>query len=292
MQRRSVRASSALLCALGAILIGCTVYDSELVISNGGLTGGGSKTTGGSKSEAGSGLSGTSGTDGGKGSTAEAGSSGSGGTKLEPEGGAPTEGGEGSGGHAGIGGAAGNGGSASQGGGAGANAGTSGSAGNGGSGGTAPLAKCSDHALTEKPTWKATASSESLGSGTEADGLYNPAVHMTDGSYTERWSSGKTQVGDEWIQIDFGALVNLTGLTLNVNSDAGDYPRAYELRVSNTSEDFAAVVRASGEGMPGNTVMTFPMLTARYVTVRQTGMNTETAAWWTIAEVFAVCIGP
>ena len=49
-------------------------------------------------------------------------------------------------------------------------------------------------------------------------------------------------------------------------------------------------MRVSGEGMPGNTVMNFPMVTGRYVTVRQTAMNLETTSWWTIAEVFAVCL--
>jgi hypothetical protein len=54
--------------------------------------------------------------------------------------------------------------------------------------------------------------------------------------------------------------------------------------------DFESTVRVSGEGMPGNTVMNFPMVTGRYVTVRQTAMNLETTSWWTIAEVFAVCL--
>ncbi len=138
--------------------------------------------------------------------------------------------------------------------------------------------------------WLATASSESLATGDESDALYNPATHMTDGSFVERWSSGKTQSGDEWIQIDFGAPVSLTSFTLNVNTDPGDYPRKYELRVSNKAQDFAAPVRSSGDGMPGNTTMSFSRITGRYLTVRQTGVNAENAAWWTVAEVFASCV--
>src|ERR1700736_4138786 len=98
---------------------------------------------------------------------------------------------------------------------------------------------------------------------------------MSDRLYTTLWSSGKTQSGDEWIQIDFGVVVSLTTLTLNVNNDTGDYPHTYAVRISNTAGDFAAEIKASGDGAPGNTVVNFPApVTGRYLTVRQTGANT------------------
>lgn len=237
----------------------------------------------------------------GKNTSGDAGTNSIGGTGADPsDGGEPSgEAGEATGGTAGTSsGAGGGGGGGTQAGGnagttaggAGGKGGSAGTGGNGGTGGTAPVAQCSDHPLPAKTTWVATASSESIGNGMESDGLYNPATHMTDGSYAERWSSGKTQSGDEWIQIDFGVTVNLTGFTLNVNNDTGDFPNHYVVRMSNKSQDFAATTRASGDGMPGNTVITFPMATGRYLTVRQTGANTVTTAWWTIAEVFATCL--
>jgi len=169
------------------------------------------------------------------------------------------------------------------------------SGGSGGSGGSSPVGvKCADHVIPAKTKWIATASSESLGTGVETDALYNPAVHMTDGSYTERWSSGKPQSGDEWVEIDFGATVNITSLTLNPNNDTGDYPRAYAVRISSKSQDFTVAAKASAAGMPGSTVVTFPaIISGRYLTVRQTGMDVAPdTAWWTIAEVLATCTDP
>lgn len=296
------RLSSTSAIWVAAVLVSaCAVYDSGLVQSNDSLSGGGSSGSSGGKS--GSGATSGESSVAGKSSAGEAGANSIGGTGNDPSDGGESNGeaGEATGGTAGTsngtGGGGGSNGGTEAGGTAGtATGGTSGASGNagtggaGGTGGTAPVAQCSDHPIPAKATWVATASSESIGNGMESDGLYNPATHMTDGSYTERWSSGKTQSGDEWIQIDFGVTVNLTGFTLNVNNDAGDYPRKYVVRVSNKSQDFAATVRAMGDGMPGNTVAAFPMVSGRYVTVRQTGVNTENTAWWTIAEVFATCL--
>ena len=274
--------------AVGSLAWGCAVYDSGLIPSNSELTDGGSSMTSGGTQSGGSSSAGTFANTSGKstsggmiGSSGESTTAGSG--VIPGEGGAGNEGGESPGGTSGSGGAGGKGGS-------GGSAGKGGTAGGGGTGGSTPVAKCSDHSITVKSTWVATASSESLGNGMESDGLYNPAFHMTDGNYNERWSSKQTQDGTEWIQIDFKQIVNLTTVTLNVNNDTGDYPRAYVVRLTVQPDPmFKGTVIASGDGAPGNTVITFPMATGQYLTVRQTGVNTTTTAWWTIAEVLAGC---
>jgi hypothetical protein len=279
-------------CALGALVWGCTVYDNGLLPSNGELTDGGANMTSAGSGSGGNPTS-TAGTFSASGkSNTTGGMVGDAGDTSQPTAGTgamPGTGGDGGDGSV----SGGTGGTASGSGGKGGTSGTTGSGGkggSGGSGGSAPVAKCADHPIPLKPTWVATASSESLGNGMETDGLYNPAIHMTDGSYSERWASGKTQAGDEWIQIDFGQLVNLTTITLNVNNDTGDYPRAYAVRLTAAVDPtFKAAVIASDNGMPGNTVITFPMATGRYLTVRQTAVNTENTAWWTIAEVLAGC---
>lgn len=167
------------------------------------------------------------------------------------------------------------------------------SAGSGGSAGAAPVSKCTDHPLTAKVMWVPTASSSSLGNGTEPDGLYNPPEHLVDGRLEERWSSGKAQDGTEWIRIDFGAVVSLTEFTLQVNNDVGDYPRHYDVRLTTAADPFfMGPVLASGDGMPGDTVISFDnVLSGRYLTVRQTAAPGETS-WWTIAEVTASCSDP
>lgn len=284
----------------GTVAVGCTVYDSQLVTTDG-LIGAGADSSGGSTTSAGS--AGTGNDAAGKasantgGTLAHAGESSSGGTDVTTpgDGGEGNEGGEassGTGGSATTGGNAGAGGGATTGGNAGAGgsggaAGASGSGGSAGSAGGASVVKCADHPLPLKTTWVATASSSSVGNGTEADGLYNPPAHMLDGSYTERWSSGHAQAGDEWIQIDLGAISTITDLTLNPGNDAGDYPRSYAVRVSNKSEDFAAAIKISGTGMPGTTFVHFNTpAVGRYITVRQTGIE---GPWWTIAEVLVGC---
>ena len=301
--------SAPALVAASVLAWGCTVYDSGLVPTSGGSSGsGGASSTGGgiSTPSGGGGANSLGGTTGAAGNTdsagtmSESGNSGtaSGGTTPATDGGVGNDGGEpasSGGGGSTSGGAAGNGGSggtAGKGGGGGSS-GSSGNGGNGGSGGMPAVAKCADHPITLKSTWVPTASRFSNGDGTEADYLYNPPKHMTDGDFNERWSSGTKQVGGEWIEVDFGALVNLTTITLNVNTNTGDYPRAYEVRFSSTkAQDFAAPIRTSGAGAPGNSVFTFSKpITGRYLLVSQTGMAEDTS-WWTIAELLVTCSDP
>lgn len=288
--------------AAGLLVWGCAVYDDGM--ANNQLTAGGQS---GSSNTSGSTSGGKPTSDAGSSTTAgtktDAGEGANGGTGNAPNGGTTSDGGEDpSGGSAmggtavsGSGGANGGGGAGGKGGSGGTGGGTAGgTGGSGGSGGSASVVKCADHPITAKATkWVATASSASLGNGMETDGLYNPPEHMTDGSYTERWSTGKAQDGTEWIQIDFGALVNLTQVTLNVNNDAGDYPRHYDVRFTAAADPtFKGTVLVSDDGMPGNTVILFKgIATGRYLTVRQTAAPAD-APWWTVAEVLAVCNDP
>jgi hypothetical protein len=281
----------------GTLVWGCAVYDSELLATNGDLTGGGgsagkSTSAGGSQSTAGKATSGGTLSTGGSSSGGA-----NGGTGMSPTdagaGGDLGDGGEsptmigGSGGKAGGGGTGGTGGG-----------GTGGTAGSGGSGGTAAM-PCAEHPLSSKPTWTARAFHSSLGNGTEADGLYNPPEHMIDGKLNERWSSENPQSGGEWVQINFGVVVTLTDLTLDVTGNVNDYPRAYEVRISDDpAEDAKALPTspydAKGVGAPGNTAIHFvPPITGQYLTVHQTGMNAVgVTSWWSISEVLVGCTNP
>lgn len=287
------------LLAAGVLAYGCTVYDSGLAtgeLTDGGGSGSGA-TEGGSSSDAGK-TSTSAGTFSMTGGTkADAGATATGGTtSTMTEGGMGNEGGENpaSSGSSTGGGGSGGGGAGGTGGKGGTGGTTSGgTGGGGGTGGSAPVVKCADHAITAKTMWIATASSASIGNGMETDGLYNPPEHMTDGNYSERWSSGKKQDGTEWIQIDFGATVNLSGITLNVNNDTGDYPRHYEVRLTKAADPtFKGTVLVADDGMPGNTVVLFKGIqSGRYLTVRQTTALVD-GPWWTIAEVLASCADP
>jgi F5/8 type C domain len=177
-------------------------------------------------------------------------------------------------------------------GGAGGTAGGGGTAGNGGSGGTggAPGVLCSAHPIPAKATWVPKAYDFSPGNGMESDPLYNPPAHLIDGLTNKRWSSGKEQMGIEWIAIDFGVTVNLKQITLQVfGNDVDDYPRIWAVRFG-PDEDltkFMTPIIASGVGASGSTVITLPAVaTGRYLSIRQTG---SAAKWWSVAELLADC---
>jgi hypothetical protein len=142
------------------------------------------------------------------------------------------------------------------------------------------MPRCDDHPLTAKSKWVVTASS--------SDGPAPPA-QAVDGNVATRWTTGKEQVGGEWLQIDFGATVSLTQLTLVLGSSANDYPRKYATRFSNSSQDTAAPVLLSGMGAANSdTVMNFSKVTSgRYLHISQSG--TAPALWWSVAEIQAQC---
>lgn len=116
---------------------------------------------------------------------------------------------------------------------------------NGGSAGAPSVLSCADHPFSVKTSWLATASHQS----TTPRNLPSALVDGTNA----RWSSGKAQSGDEWIQIDFGSTVSLRSINLQQGSDTNDYPRSYAVIISDTKNDLTGVVRASGIGTSGVT---------------------------------------
>ena len=97
------------------------------------------------------------------------------------------------------------------------------------------------------------------------------------------------QKGGEWLQLDFGATVTLTKLTLVLGSSVNDYPRKYATRFSNSTMNMAAPVLVSGMGAANtDTVLNFPAgTTGRFVLISQSG--TAPMLWWSVAEIQAEC---
>jgi hypothetical protein len=192
-----------------------------------------------------------------------------------PNAGSPAAGGKaGAGGHGGVSGSAGATGSAGK-----AGGGAAGSSGNAGTGGMAGGPLCSDHPLSLRTTWVATASDFASPSGIPANLLDNK---------TTRWTTGKPQAGDEWLQIDFGVTVTLNSVNLQQGSDTNDYPRMYSAIVSDTPNDLSGTVRASGSGLPGvSTPILLPALASgRYLLIKQSGSS---LSWWSANEIEVSC---
>lgn len=275
---------------LGVALIACATGETETPNQLGVGTAGNDGTAGTAEPTAGSGTAGSdvgSGGSTGEGGSATAGSATGGsftfsgtssfagtfGTAGTATGGTTT-GGTASGGTGGA--SAGAGGKANGGAGGKATGGAGGMAGAGGGGN----AMCAGTTIPAKNTWTPTASA--------SDPAYLPPK-VLDGDNGTRWSTGSKMVGGEWLQIDFGAVVTLNEITLHTNN--GDYFRHYQLRLSNTSQDFAAPILKEADGVTGTIVVPLAQAKAgRYLTVRQTGMlEAGETAWWSLHEVNVAC---
>ena len=223
-------------------------------------------------SSGGGGSSGAS--SGGTGGGAHAGAGGTAGSAGNAAGGT-AQGGAGNGGSGGHAGNAGNAAGGTNGGSAGQGGGNAGSAGSGGTGSV----HCTDHPIPTKSSWTVTASSADAGS---------PLANATDGNLATRWSTGVSQSSD-WLQVDFGVPTALDSITLMLGASAGDYPRAYQVRVSNNPQDNASSPLATGNGQQAtDTLVTFatPAL-GRYLLISQTGSINGT--WWSVAELTLAC---
>jgi hypothetical protein len=159
-------------------------------------------------------------------------------------------------------------------------------AGEGGMGGDgSALATCESAPIPLKGSWHASASHSSVGTG-EYDNKPEYAMDLT----SKRWSTGKGQSGDEWLQVDFGASATLRELTFTLNlDDAEDYPRIYQIKLSDTPLDFNGPIRASGSGLLGQTLVVTlaDPVQGRYLLVQQKGK--DASAWWSVSELSAKC---
>jgi hypothetical protein len=70
-------------------------------------------------------------------------------------------------------------------------------------------------------------------------------------------------------------------LVLDAGSSTGDYPRGYQVNVSNDGNNWSGVI-ASGTGTSPVITINFPTQTARFMRVTQTG--SVSGLWWSIHE--------
>ena len=102
-----------------------------------------------------------------------------------------------------------------------------------------------------------------------------------DGDSTTRWSSGVAQgSGNQWFQIDLGATQYFDRIAMDAGASSGDYPRAYEVFVSNDGANWGDPI-ASGPGGQLTTIKFDPQI-ARYFRIVQTGTASN---WWSIHEL-------
>jgi F5/8 type C domain len=122
----------------------------------------------------------------------------------------------------------------------------------------------------------------------------DPRVAL-DGRVETRWSTGHPQAPGQWLQVEFGAAVELTGLELDLGVATSEYPRSLTVRVIHDGgwEDVGATVRWVGPLVWTGThvlragveraVVSFPPTWTRVVRIVQTGRDAVLP--WSVAEL-------
>lgn len=111
----------------------------------------------------------------------------------------------------------------------------------------------------------------------------SPEQHqkMIDLDPATRWTSDVSMSSSEamWIVVDLGYEQAVNSVILDTTGSAGDFPRTYELYVSNQANDFGAAV-ASGKGSALTDITCDAV--GRYVKIVQTARQ---GPWWSVHEL-------
>ncbi len=124
----------------------------------------------------------------------------------------------------------------------------------------------------DRSQWTATASLSASG---------DPPSNAIDGNTSTRWSTGAAQTPGQWFEMDFGKMETFNRLLHDAGSSTGDYPRGYEVQVSNDGSTWTTVATGSGTGQA--VLVQFPVQVARYLQIVQTG---SAGNWWSIQELY------
>jgi beta-glucosidase len=105
-------------------------------------------------------------------------------------------------------------------------------------------------------------------------------ARMIDGDTGTRWSSGTAMANGNTVTVDLGAARRFSRVVMDSADSANDYARGYQLAVSANGTTWTTV--GSGSGTGAVVTADFPVRTARYLRITQTGSATW---WWSIAEL-------
>ncbi len=108
-----------------------------------------------------------------------------------------------------------------------------------------------------------------------------------DGDAATRWDTGGKQEAGQWLQFDFGKPCQVTRVIADCQASAGDWPRGWELTVS---DDGATWSKPLAKGESQKTAVTLLDLklpapaTARFLRLTQT-LSGATGNFWSVNEV-------
>ena len=103
-----------------------------------------------------------------------------------------------------------------------------------------------------------------------------------DGDLDTRWTTRQTQRSDQYYEINFNSSKSFDRILLNTTDSNSDYPREYEVQISNNGINFVTIASDTPSNNP-LTLITFATQTARYLRIEQNGSDNRN--WWSIHEM-------
>jgi hypothetical protein len=107
------------------------------------------------------------------------------------------------------------------------------------------------------------------------------ASFAIDGLATTRYSPGQPQSPWQYLQVNLGSAQTFSQATIDAAGFGGDYPRAYEIFVSNDGTTWGSPI-AVGLGSAQLITVQFPSQTSKYV--RVSVADTQPSNYWSLAE--------
>lgn len=114
---------------------------------------------------------------------------------------------------------------------------------------------------------------------------HNPgsAQNAADNNGRSRWDTGQSQTPGQWFQIDLVEPENVAGLVLDTRRSNGDYPRGYEVYVSDDPSKWGEPVASAAQNSERLLDIHFEPTSARYIKIVQTGA--AEGNYWSIHEL-------
>src|SRR5262249_1214222 len=109
-----------------------------------------------------------------------------------------------------------------------------------------------------------------------------------DDNVSTRFTTSASQTNGQVFQVNMGVPATFTQITLDAGSSSNDYPRGFQVYVSDDGANWRGPL-LSGSPDPSFVTISFPYQTAQYIQVVQTGTASN---WWSIAEFNVFGIPP
>jgi hypothetical protein len=127
-----------------------------------------------------------------------------------------------------------------------------------------------------------------------ATGPSNPASYAVDGLPATRWSTGINQTPGQYLQVDFGGLVQVSQVDFDNSfgpTEHGDYPRGLQVLGSTDGTAFGDMLASQTFANDPGAVITVPFAATSVRALRMAITAGDPMAWWSVHELRVTCNG-